>query len=363
MKQPFRLNELRRGVVLPLLSAGLILFYQQMPQNAQVDVWFTNGFSQWILENISSVSSRVSFSLAELLALIVLTVFVFAALAFAAALLKRKGVLRALFRITNLMSVLIIVFLLFWGFNYRAAGIGPSLNLAPQEMTSASLEKLAQRLAVQAAKERKKAGIKENELFQYAGDMNQVASDAYDRLGQKYPVFEGPSGQAKPLFMSELFSRLGISGIFIPYTAEANYNNAQPMLLQPSTVLHEMAHLKGVAREEEANFAAYLASRHSDDSGFRYSASMLALINTMNQLKRMDPDAHRRVWNLYSEGMLLDLADYSSYWKKYQGILQDRANEVNDRYLKSNGQAEGVGSYANMAGFLLRYYLQFPLID
>ena len=127
------------------------------------------------------------------------------------------------------------------------------------------------------------------------------------------------------------------------------------MLMIPSVVLHELAHLKGIAREEEASFMAYLASRSSEDPGVRYSATMMALFNTTNQLAKLDLQSARDVRTFYSDGMRLDVTNYREYWNSYSGAIQDRADEFNDLYLKSNGQSEGIESYGNMVSFLLAW--------
>ena len=39
----------------------------------------------------------------------------------------------------------------------------------------------------------------------------------------------------------------------------------------PHTICHELSHLKGFMREDEANFIGYLACIGSDSPDFRYS--------------------------------------------------------------------------------------------
>ncbi len=69
---------------------------------------------------------------------------------------------------------------------------------------------------------------------------------------------------------------------------EANYNGHMPEMDIPSTVCHELSHLKGFMREDEANFIAYLACRQSDSAAFRYSGALLAYIYSGNALYKAD---------------------------------------------------------------------------
>lgn len=354
-RKPSSRWEIIRGTSLPLLAGGLLLFYNNLDKSSLVDEFFTRQLSKWILSGISAVTKLAPFSIAELLALFLALGALVSIIKLIAALFRGRGLLRALFRITNLISILVICFLLFWGFNYRQIGLEQVLGLPPAQIPAQELESMAKELVIQAKEERTSAGFNDRTVFKLNRDLNDVAAGAYEKLSLDYPELGQPSGRAKPLLSSRAFSYMGISGIFAPFTAEANYNDDQQDLLKASSVLHELAHLKGVAREEEANFTAYLASRYSTDPAFRYSGTMLALINTSNRLAKVDLAAFNRVNALYSEGMQLDLTEHNQYWKQFEGEVRQKAEDVNDQYLKSNGQAAGVESYEDMVSYLFAF--------
>jgi hypothetical protein len=135
-------------------------------------------------------------------------------------------------------------------------------------------------------------------------------------------------------------------------------NNKGPDLLFPATVLHEMAHQRGVAYEDEANYMAYVTSQYAEEEEIRYSGTMLALISSMNALYRVDKEAYRTLYDTYSEGVKRDLSAYSAFYKPYEGKVQEQATKVNDNYLKSNGQVSGVRSYGEMVNLLLEQFMQ-----
>ena len=132
-----------------------------------------------------------------------------------------------------------------------------------------------------------------------------------------------------------------ITGMYFPFTAEANVNTQIPMLLLPATTLHEMAHQRGIAPEDEANFTAYFVGIHHPDYDFQYSSTVLALIHTMNALSKEDYEMAKQVQALYSENLRRDLEYYSRFWDKYEGRTSEVAEKVNDTYLKSNRQVDG----------------------
>ena len=60
-------------------------------------------------------------------------------------------------------------------------------------------------------------------------------------------------------------------GFFFPFTGEANLNVDSPECLLPATIAHELAHVRGVAPEQTANFVAILACDTSGDPLYAYS--------------------------------------------------------------------------------------------
>jgi len=67
-----------------------------------------------------------------------------------------------------------------------------------------------------------------------------------------------------------------------PFTGEANVNISMPHTSIPFTACHEMAHQIGFAREDEANFIAYIACKNHPSPDFQYSGILSALINATN---------------------------------------------------------------------------------
>jgi len=52
-----------------------------------------------------------------------------------------------------------------------------------------------------------------------------------------------------------------------------------------------------------------------------------------------------------------DLEQRTEYWRKFEGPVQNASSSVNDVYLKSNLQQDGVASYGRVVDLLLGYYL------
>jgi len=99
-------------------------------------------------------------------------------------------------------------------------------------------------------------------------------------------------------------SIFGLGGAFLAYTGEANVNTAMPEIQQPFVAAHEIAHQMGFAREDEANFIAYLACRVHPDIDFRYSGALAAFNIAAYALKRTDPEAWEDLMARRAQGVI-----------------------------------------------------------
>ena len=125
----------------------------------------------------------------------------------------------------------------------------------------------------------------------------------------------------------------------------------------PSTMLHELAHLRGFMREDEANFIAYLAGMESDHPEIQYSSTMLALIISGNALYDEDTSLYFEIRDQYSKEIVNDIRANARYWQQYEDtVISTMSNKINDTYLKANDQSDGVKSYGRMVDLLLAKY-------
>ena len=124
--------------------------------------------------------------------------------------------------------------------------------------------------------------------------------EVYENVAREYPflALEGQTA-AKPIFFSRLQSRLGFTGVYFPFTGEANVNVDAPVCLLPATVAHEMAHQRMVASEQEANFVGILAAVTSGDPVYQYSGYLMGLIQLCNALAPVDRAAWQDIVQRY----------------------------------------------------------------
>ena len=257
------------------------------------------------------------------------------------------------------LSILLFLFVMLWGLNYYRMPLSQFANLDTEDHTAEDLRKLCNYLIKEANSYRDKIKEDSGGVMKLSQNKNITISRAhlgYESISSQYPMLEGNYGKPKIVLGSKLMSYAGIAGIFFPFTIEANVNGDLPEVTLPSTIAHEMAHQRGYAREDEANFISFLACMASPDIEYKYSGTILALIHSINALHGVDKDKALELAEEYNPGLERDLADINAYWKKFEGPIERTSTRLNNTYLKANNQKDGVKSYGRMVDLLLSYY-------
>ena len=327
-----------------------------------VERLFSRGAYPVISRAISAVTGLIPCSAAEIFVCAVIGTAVFLLIRNLILLIQKK---RPPLRFVSFLLSLCIfagamlnLFYFLWGFNYSRPTLYRLMELEVKSRPDTELQLLCYDLILEANRLRPLVPEDENGVFfidDYRDHFEKIP-DAFYSLGNEYPLFSSPAATPKGVAASEAMSWAGISGIYMPYTAEPNVNIHQPSLLMLSSAAHEAAHYLGFAREDEANFIAYLACTYSDDPSIQYSGVMLALINCTNKLYRSDPNKYAPLREIYSDAMIRDLSAYNAYWDNYEGEVEEAFDSLNDNYLKFNHQQDGVKSYGMMVDLMLAYY-------
>lgn len=254
-------------------------------------------------------------------------------------------------------GLIYLAFLLLWGLNYHRPPLAVVTGLG-QATTGVALDEL-EGLCVElvAAANDTRAGVTEDErgvgLLRggVPGTLGRALS-AVRAASSAYPVVHGPFARPKGVLLSTGMSYLGLSGIYLPFTAEANVNVIVPTSQLPFTACHELAHQGGIAPEDEANFLAYAACLRHPDADFRYSGAFNAALYAVNALAQSDRPRAVAVAR-WSPAVRRDLNELTAWNRRYQGPAETAARAVNDAYLKTQGVAEGVRSYGRMVDLLI----------
>ena len=179
---------------------------------------------------------------------------------------------------------------------------------------------------------------------------------AMEKLGQRYRRLSGHYPFPKPILNTWLLSVQQTTGVYSPFTVEANYNRNIAYYDIPFTICHELSHLRGYMQEEEANFIGVLATIGADDLYFNYSGYVSAWVYAGNALARIDSTAFATLYARINARTRQDMLYNNAYWKQFEGKPAEAHEQLNDAYLKMQGQATGVRSYGHVTDLMLEYF-------
>lgn len=271
-----------------------------------------------------------------------------------------KSVLNYLIHVAILTSFAYFIFVISCGINYNRYTFDNYYDAPDRDFTVEELATMCEDLILTGAQIRDEIDV-EN-LGEYEAsyseilDLSTATWEEFEMLSQEFDVLVSGYSQPKSVFLSYYMSFTKITGVFFPWTVEANVNTDVPYYTLAYTMLHEQAHQRGFMREDEANFIAWLAGKDSDNLIIKYSAYMQASVYAMNSLYEVDYDTFAELYALYSDLQMVDKQSNAEYWEQFEGDVADTWTNVNDTYLKANGESDGIISYGTVTELLLRDY-------
>lgn len=341
-----------------LLTKLLTYFASRNPY--LVERLYSSTIYPYIGKSMGFISSFVPFSIAELFLIgatislvmgLILTVF--------KPRILLKNIPKIFHYIIRFFAIAYILFYFLWGFNYYREDYSLLANMNMEPATYGELRELT------LEKIHKANIIRETLLEDINGiffledsihDLSVLANMGFSDYQVGGLNLGGNYGRAKPIFLSKYMSYTGIIGIYIPFTSEANINTDIPHSSILTTLSHEIAHQRGFAKEDEANFIAYKANINHPDERFQYSSHYFAMNQLLNEVYRQNKDDYSLLYQEISHAVRRDL-DYSrDYWALRQGKVREKATSMNDNYLKANNQSQGVKSYSGVVNLLLAEY-------
>ena len=323
--------------------------------------WFNKYISPIIRGALSYLTTWIPFSLAEMLLILIPVIIV---LIVGVGIKKYSDSWRNVGVFCVIMiSIASYVFSTYTlGFvpAYHGSTLDQKMELDKQKVSAEELYETATILSSELAKEAKYV-IFNGEGFSVMpygyGELNDKLMDAYEKACEKYDFISPLHSNIKEVMLSEPMTYTHISGVYTFFTGEANLNVNFPDYVLPYTAAHEFAHQRGIAREDEANFVAFLVCMESDDHYIRYSAFLNVYEYVANALYSADKTSYTYVYRSLPYGVKTDMAAYSEFFKKYQKtVISEVSGAVNDTFLNINGVEEGSKSYGMVVDLAVAYY-------
>lgn len=332
-------------------AIGLAVLLLPLPE-AYVEQFYSRDLYPWLQRGLTALSNLVRFSILDVLLVlgalgVLYRLIRLVKVAFATGPIDAlwEGIRRSL----RFAGVVLIVFLLVWGLNYKRVPLRSTLPAAPAE-TAEALEAVIMESNALAARLR---GQIEPELtFEQARDQLEVPMGAALAALGREPL--SPPGRPKSsVLLTPYFTMAGVNGMLNPFVLESVVHPGLLPIERPFVLAHEWAHLAGQGSEAEANAVGWLACLKGGPTP-AYSASIYLI---MEAASRLPDQARTRVLARLDPGVRADIGAISRRMLQHHPQVQRVASRVYEEYLQANGVKDGVADY----GLALRLILSPPL--
>ena len=327
--------------------------------------------SYWVVRPLSLATGSAPFTVGEIASGVYLAALAFmAAVGVARAFRAPRAVpalahvlARGTVRLVAHASALFLVFTLLWGFHYAQPGVEARQGWPTWDGVPLDELKILAGEAVDATNRAYLAlhGVEDLGRPTPLDDWRGVEAALDEAWADVGPAFLGSSGAAarrgagkRPLF-SPVLRRLGVSGMYFPFTAEAWITAGVPAVSISNTLAHEKAHQRGVAGEADAGFLAAVAGVSAPHPLARYSAAAYVQMQLMGALARADRDAWAELARARVPGVQRDLEDLAAYWAAHRGPAREIRQAANDAYLRAHGVSAGIGDYGRTVNLLVAW--------
>ncbi len=324
--------------------------------------FFNFGISNIIRGTLARITSILPFSLGETILIILPLIMVILIVSVIFDLFSEQTFSKVLFKLSSLIVALYALFALSMAPAYGTSTADHLFNVNCTALTKDELKKAAS-ILVQNINE-----LTDNVEFNYGSfskmnlnfdELSGKLVNAYDKLESKYKFINNFSSRLKPIALSEPMTYTHISGVYSYYTGESNINTNFPDYTIPFTSAHEMAHQRGFARENEANFVAFLVCSESEDPYIRYSGFLNMFEYITNSLYSLSQEDYYDLFYSLDIRVRCEMAEYGKFFEKYRDSTASKVSgTLNDNYLKSQGIEEGEKSYGMVVDLAASYILE-----
>ena len=275
-------------VALGLILGAVLLEVIAVNSTAFSDWYRAHIYPIWV-NTYGRLTSLFPFSVGEILIMIAVFGIPASLIAMIALLIIKKGKRKKVGKVFGYVYLWIVTFVVVVQVNncfvlYRTSNFAKTNGIPENQHTNEQLEMLGDAIVVQLNEAAEKVERDSENRIVMKCDYDETAKKAMKALGKEFKNLDGYYVTPKPITCSFLMSQMNLTGIYFPFSMEANYNNDCYKAKLPCTVCHELAHTRGYIQEDEATFIAVLACIRSDDAYYRYAGCLTALTYVRNKI-------------------------------------------------------------------------------
>lgn len=252
-----------------------------------------------------------------------------------------------------------VFFNLLWGLNYNRKGISDQLGIEVKKYSLADLDTLTTVIQNRLNKYAGLATEEQRDSFSRKKDLFREGRHAYQNAATKYPYLTYQPASVKPSLFSYAGNYLGFQGYYNPFSGEAQVNTTIPRFIEPFVTLHEIAHQLGYAKENEANFVAFLACKDYPSQVFQYSLYFDLYNYAVNEVYKRDTALAASFSGKLHPQVVKDIKVLRRFYKSYKNPVEPIITWSYGHFLKANNQPGGKQSYNEVVAWLIAYYKKF----
>lgn len=351
----------RFAIVFYAITAFCAILYVAFLCSKSFSDFFNRYISSAVRTFLAYLTGWIPFSLAEYIVILLpLILVVLASIGMRRYADTWRGVFVFCGAVLSAAGLIFSIFTLGFAPAYRGTTLDEKLGLSREDVSTEELYDTALMLAEAAKAEYEDVTYSSSTHFSVMpynyNKMNDLLIEAYDTVCDEYTFIARLDSNIKPIMLSDAMSYTHITGVYTFFTGEANLNVAFPDHTLPYTAAHELSHQRGIAREDEANFMAFIVCTASDDAYIRYCGYINLYDYVASALYSASPELYWRVHDTLPSEIKAEQRAYSEFFDKYRDSVASEVSEtVNNAYLTLHG-TEGTKSYGMVVDLAVAYY-------
>ena len=247
-----------------------------------------------------------------------------------------------------------------YGLNQYAGPIEDDLRLHMKDYTQTDLENatvfyrdMAMELADKIERDENGAPV----LGEFE-ELAAITGDGYRSLARErsFSIYGGDYTPVKKLGWAPIYSALGKTGVTVALTGEAAVNPNIPDQGLPFAMAHEMAHRLCIAREDDANFSAFLACAENESIAHQYSGYFMAYRFCIEALSSVDMEAAEALSAAVTGNLAADIDEYGKYFTENRDEKMTMlVSSVTDTYEEAT--ADETVRYSSVCDYLVNWHI------
>lgn len=327
--------------------AILIVIFSLLKNNQAVAEAWTKGFGEFYYSVVGPTTSWLPFSLTEIYFVIIGIITIVSIVQLIKRFINKRPVegVKKIIKIFNIVVATVLTYTVTCEFAYKRNPV--DLPFYEEEVDNTEFKDIYNYFAEDLNNCISQLEFADNGdliINKTIHDISLLVEDSYKIIESDY--FFKTTVHAKPMISSFIYRELQITGVTFAPLGEPNVNYLATSIELPIVIAHELAHTKGVMREDEANQVAFYVCLNSDDIYLRFSAYaiyfyQMSIISSSTYMSEADREDLVTVDPKY----VLSRNYANNYWKEHD-LMSKIGDWINNLYIKSSGDEKGTSSYS-----------------